>query len=104
MKIMATWMTLEELYGVDNRREYKGRDGQSLARQFNYQQPFGLYFCYRQQVDDHNNRRHAPISIERIWATKFWTDRNFAWYLAVTDVNTALADGKVQVYLHSSDL
>ena len=29
MKIMATWMTLEELDRADNRREYKGRDGES---------------------------------------------------------------------------
>ena len=45
------------------------------------------------KIDDHNNRRHAPISIDRTWATKFWPDRNFAWYLAVTEVNTALVDG-----------
>ena len=93
MKTMATWMTLEELDGADTRREYKGRDGESLARIFKYRQPFGLHFRYRHQVDDQNNRRHAPISIERTRATKFWTDRNFPWYLAVTEVNTALADG-----------
>ena len=93
MKIMATWMTLEELDGADTRREYKGRDGESLARLFKYHQKFGLHFRYHHHVDDHNNRRHAPISIERTWATKFCTDRNFAWYLAVTEVNRALADG-----------
>ena len=52
-----------------------------------------MHFRYRHQVDDHNNRRHAPISIERTWATKFCPDRNFAWYLAVTEVNMALAYG-----------
>ena len=61
MKIMSTWMTLEELDGADTRREYKGRDGESLARIFNYCQPFVLYFRYRHQVHDHNNRRHDPI-------------------------------------------
>ena len=79
--------------GADTRREYKGRDGQSLDRLFKYCQPFGLHFHYRHQVDDHNNRIHAPISVESKGATKFWTDRNFAWYLALTEVNTALADG-----------
>ena len=93
MKIMATWMTLEELDGSDTRREYKGRDDESLARIFKYRQTFGFQFRYRHQVDDHTNRRHSPISIERTWATKFWTNRNFEWYLAVTEVNTALADG-----------
>ena len=71
MKIMATWTTLEELDGADIRREYKGRYGESLARLFKYCQPFGFHFRYRHQVDDHNNIRHAPISIERTWATKF---------------------------------
>ena len=93
MKIMATWMTLEELDGADTRREYKGRDGESLTRLFKYRQPFGLHFRYRHQVDDHNNRKHSHISIERTWATKLCPNRNFAWYLAVTEVNTALADG-----------
>ena len=93
MKIMATCMTLEELDGADTRQEYKGWYGESLARLFKYCHLFGLHFRYRHQVDDQNNRRHAHISIERTWATKFWPDRNFAWYLAVTEVNTALADG-----------
>ena len=52
-----------------------------------------MKFCYCHQVDDHKNRRNDPISIERIWATNFWPDRNFAWYLAATEVNTALPDG-----------
>ena len=93
MEIMATWMTREELDGSDTRQEYKGLDSESLVRLFNYRQPFGLHFCYRHQVDDHNIRRHAPILIEKTWATKFWPDRNFAWYLSVTEVNTALAYG-----------
>ena len=93
MKIMATWMTLAEMDGADTRQEYKGRDGQSLYRLFKYRQPFGLHFRYRHQVYDNNNRRHASISIERTWETKFCPDINFAWYLAVTEVNTALADG-----------
>ena len=61
MKIIVTWMTLEELDGADTRREYKGQDGESLARLFNYRKPFGLYFRYRHQVYDHTNIIHAPI-------------------------------------------
>ena len=74
MKIMATWMTLEELDGSYTGREYKEWDGESLSRLFKYYQPFGLHFRYRHQVDDHNNRRHAPILIERKWETKLWPD------------------------------
>ena len=36
---------------------------------------------------------HATISLERTWTTKFWPDRNFAWYLAVLEVNTDIASG-----------
>ena len=36
MNIMTTWMTLEELDEADTRRQYKGRDGESLARLFKY--------------------------------------------------------------------
>ena len=79
--------------GADNRREYKGRDGESLVRIFKYRQPFGSHFRYRHHVDNQNNRINAPISIERTRATKFWTNRNFVWYLTVTEVNTILADG-----------
>ena len=93
MKIMVTWITLEELDGAGNRQEYKGRGGQFLARKLNYWQPFGFHLRYLHQVDDHNNRRCATISIEITWATKLWTNIKFTWYLAVTGVNTALADG-----------
>jgi hypothetical protein len=96
MKIMATWMTLDELEDAPTRREYKGANGQSVVQTFKYRQPFGLQFRYRHQVDDHNNCRHAPISLERTWATKFWPDHNFAWYLAASEVNTALTSGRLQ--------
>ena len=66
------------------------------TKQFIYQQPFGLHFRYRHQVDDHNNRRHAPIYLESKWAAKFCSDNNFAWYLYVSEVNTALVSGQFQ--------
>ena len=71
MKILATWISLEDLDGADTRQEYKGRDGESLTSLFKYRQPFGFHFHYRRQVDDHNNRRHAPNLSERTLATKF---------------------------------
>jgi hypothetical protein len=42
-------------------------------------------------VDDHNNRRHSPISFETNWATKTWEHRVFAFVLAITEVNVMLA-------------
>ena len=55
-----------------------------------------MQFRYRHQVGDPNNRRHAPISIEKTWATNFWADWNFYWYLAVSTVNADLARGHFQ--------
>ena len=48
---------------------------------------------YHHQVEDQKNIRHAPISLERKWESKFCPNRKFAWYLAVTELNTALVDG-----------
>ena len=44
-------------------------------------------------MDDQNNWRHGKFSLERKWATKFWTNREFVRYLTVLEVNTALASG-----------
>ena len=46
-----------------------------------------------------------PILVERTWATKFWDDRNCAWYIATSELNTNLAwghfrqDGKMDATL-----
>ena len=61
-----------------------------------YQKPFGFHFRYCHQVDNHNNRKNYSISLERSWATKFWTDPNFVWYLYVMDLNTELASRHIQ--------
>ena len=42
-------------------------------------------------MDDHNNCRHSPISIEETWGTKWWPDRVFAFLFAVTEVNARKA-------------
>ena len=44
----------------------------------------------RHHVDDHNNRRHQPISLEETWATKFWPHCVFAFLLAVAEGNAYL--------------
>ena len=66
------------------------------VNQFKYRQPFGIHFRYRHQVDEHNNWIHAPIYLDRTWATKLWPDRNFSWFLAMSEVNTDLASGQFQ--------
>ena len=51
---------------------------------------------YRHQVNDHNIRIYVPISLERIWATKFWPDFNCFCYLTVLEVITDPASGHFQ--------
>ena len=46
-------------------------------------------------MDNHNNRRQAPISPYRNQATKFYMDSNFYWYFAVYEVNENLARGNL---------
>ena len=96
MKKIELWTTLDELEGANTKRNYKDGDGESIVNIFKYLQQFILHFRYHHQVENHNNRRHSPILLERTWDNKFWTDHTFGWYLAVTEVNTALASGHFQ--------
>ena len=57
------------------------------TKEFMYTEVVANNFLYQHQVDDNNNRRHAHISIENTWATKYSPDRCFTWYLAVSEVN-----------------
>ena len=58
------------------------------TKEFMYTEVVANNSLYQHQVDDNNNRRHAHISIERTWDTKYWPDNCFAWYLAISEVNT----------------
>ena len=93
--LMALWMALNDLEGANTKRYWKG-NGVRKSKHFVYKQPFGMHFKYRHHVDEQNNRWYAPISIETTRATKFWDDRNFDWYLAVSTVNGNLAHGHFQ--------
>ena len=93
MKIMVSWMTLDELEGARKRRDFIDSSKAKDTKQLTYGNPFGNNFRYRHQMDDNNNWIHAPISLKRTWATKFCPDRNFSLYLSVSEVSTDLAPG-----------
>ena len=57
-----------------------------------YCQILSNHFLYRHAVDDHNAKRHSPISLEVVWATKWWPNRVFAFLLAIMEVNCFLAE------------
>ena len=92
MKRMCKCMTLDNFEGGQTWRDYLV-DGVKTTKTFCYKHPFGMHYKFRHQVDDNNNRRHFPIPVERTWDTTFWEDRNCAWYLATSEVNTNLAWG-----------
>ena len=86
MKIMTTYGTLEEQEDGFTVRTVGGK-----KVSFHYTEVFKNHFKYRHFIDDHNNRRHGSgLSIERTWGTKYWPDRCFAWFLAVSEVNANL--------------
>ena len=96
VNIMAYWMNLDDLEGANTKRNQKIRDGDSLVKVFKYCQPFGLHFFYCHHVDDHNNRYKHPISLDRIWDTEISPDCNFSWYIAMSEVNTAISPRHLQ--------
>ena len=49
---------------------------------------FFNHFKFRHQVDDNNNNRHSPISLEESINTKDWKIRVFTFILAVVEVNS----------------
>ena len=85
-------MSLMSTYGTNQRtgRETQRELDDGSRKKFSYPEVIGNHFLYRHSVDDHNNKRHSPISIEEIWATKWWPNRVFAFLLAVTEVNVSL--------------
>jgi Transposase IS4 len=88
-------MTLMSTYGTcDRSGKETERDvlvgGIRQKVKFNYPEVVGNHFKYRHLVDDHNNRRHSPISFEENWATKTWENRVFAFLIAITEVNLCL--------------
>ena len=45
-------------------------------------------------MEDYNNWRHVPISLEITWTTKLWHYHNLVWYLLVSEVNTYHPSGQ----------
>lgn len=84
MMFMTTYGTLEKT------GKLSGRKVGDVVVRFQYPEVLTNHFKYRHAVDDHNKLRHQPISLEDVWATKQWTHRVFAFFLAITEVNIAL--------------
>ena len=50
---------------------------------FHYPEVMGNHFLHQHSVDDHNNKQHSPISLEVVWAMKYWPKHVFAFLLSL---------------------
>ena len=91
MKLMATYEVLRPIDGGLTQRSVTRRSGIPESVSFVYTEPFINHFKFRHQVDDHNNARHSPISLEESVNTEDWKIRVFTFILAVVEVNARLA-------------
>lgn len=86
--LMSSYGTLESM-GQERPRQWR-ENGETKKTKFRYPEIVYLHYQNRHYIDDHNNRRHKPISLEEAWGTKRWPNRVFAFLLAVTEGNAYL--------------
>ena len=73
-------------------KEYRLMKTSNYRKKFHYPEVIHNHFTFRHTVDDHNGKRHSPICLEYVWATKRWAHRPFSFLLAISEVNTNLAE------------
>lgn len=91
MKLMSTYGALKPIDDARTHRSVTDENGQRVNKSFRYTEPYVNHFKYRHQVDDHNNLRHSPISLEMSMNTKDWKIRVFMFLMAIVEVNARLA-------------
>ena len=90
-KIMSTHGVLDE---IQDHPTWRQVDGQ--WKTFKYAEPFSRHNRGKHWVDDVNKRRHAPISLESAWKTKWWANRQFTFLLSVAEVNAGMAQARAK--------
>ena len=90
-KIMSTHGVLEE---IQDHPTWRLMDG--VWRTFKYAEPLSRHNRAKHWVDDVNNRRHDPIGLEQVWATKWWPNRQFTFLLSVAEVNAVQARARAK--------
>ena len=91
MKLMSTYGALKPIDDARTHRSVTDKNGQRVNKCFRYTEPYVNHFKYRHQVDDHNNLRHSPISLEMSMSTKDWKILVFKFLMAIVEVNARLA-------------
>jgi hypothetical protein len=90
MKLISTYGALRSVEEGKTQQSVI-ENGQRVNKSFHYTEPFFNHYKFRHQVDDHNNRRHSPISLEERISTIDWKIRVFMFILALVEVNARLA-------------
>ena len=91
MSLLSTYGTNQRVDGKETRRDWE-ENGVNKTTMFNHPEVIVNHFRYRHSVDDHNAKRHSPISWEVVSATKQWQYRVFAFLLSITEANCWLAE------------
>ena len=84
-KFMSTFGTLDEVTAKKARRTPKN----APPVEFYYPEPVAWHNQSKHWVDDHNQRRQAPIDLADCWKTQWWPHRQFAFFLAISETNAA---------------
>ena len=63
-----------------------------MTKMFKYPEVVHSHFQNHHSVNDHNVKRHSPITIEVVWATKQWPNCVFVFLFVITEVNCFLLE------------
>ena len=80
MKVMATYGTNERNENHRTRRIYKDKEKKQVSTSFYYPEIMSNHYKFRHAVDDHNAKRHSPICLEYVCATKYLPHRPFSFF------------------------
>ena len=69
--IMSTYGSTMPNESHKTRRKYVDRTDATCTKKFAYSTCYSNHFKYRGKVDDHNSRRHQPVSIKTMGKSRF---------------------------------
>jgi hypothetical protein len=88
---MSTFGTLDKV------PSHKTKQSTALGVvEFCYPKPVSWHNQPKHWVDDHNQRRHAPIDLAEIWKTQWWPHCQFAFFLTISETNAANSRGRAK--------
>jgi hypothetical protein len=91
MKLMATYSALRPIEEGMTQQSVSSHNGERRPFTFMYTEPFFNQFQFHHHVDNHNNLRHSPISLEKSISKKDWRVRVLSFVFALVEVNAQLA-------------